>query len=278
MSCDDFGDRMKEFEQMEAGRKFLPMLPIVARLDGKGFSKYTKDLERTPEKPFSEEFQRCMIETTKFLTDETCANMAYCQSDEISLTWYSPSYESQIWFNGKIQKMNSVLASMASAFFNPIANELLPVKKTKGKTKRPLAFFDCRIWQLPNLMEATNAILWREQDASKNSISMAARTMYSHKQLFEKSGSEMQEMMFQKGINWNNYPTAFKRGTFIQRRSRTRMLTQEELNRIPEKFRPTTPVERTEIVELDMPKFSTVTNRVDVVFFGADAKVEGEIK
>lgn len=257
----DFGDRMKFYEQAEAGRKAMPMLPVLVRLDGKGFSKYTKGLER----PYDQRLSDIMVEVTRTIVEDTCACVGYTQSDEISLVYYSDDRESQVFFDGKLQKMCSVLASMATAKFNELAKAKFPDK--------PLAFFDCRVWTVPNLAEAANTFLWRELDASKNSISMAARHYYSHNELNNKNGAEMQEMLFQKGVNWNDYPSFFKRGTFIQRRKRLRTMSEAELSDIPEKFRPTAPVERTEVVQIDMPPFVKVTNRVGVIFMGSDPMI-----
>ena len=81
----------------------------------------------------------------------------------------------------------------------------------------------------------------------------------------------MQEMLFQKGINWNDYPAFFKRGTFVQRRRVLKDLDAEKLARIPETHRPDGPIERCEVLAVDMPPFSAVTNRVAVIFEGADA-------
>ncbi len=110
---DAMGDRMKDFEMMEAGRRFMPLLPIVARLDGKGFSKFTNGLAR----PYDERLSNLMVETVKYLVQESNAVMGYTQSDEITLAWYSDTIESQIYFDGRIQKMVSVLAAKCSVRF-----------------------------------------------------------------------------------------------------------------------------------------------------------------
>jgi len=254
---DSLGDRMKMYEGAECARRFLPELPIVARLDGKNFSRFTEGLER----PYDVRLVRLMAETTKFLVEESNARIGYTQSDEISLVF--DGARDGVFFEGKIHKMVSVLASMATGKFNVFLPSFIP-------EKNPPAFFDCRVWMVPSREEAVNAIIWRELDASKNSISMAARCFYSHKQLHEKNGAEMQEMMFQKGQNWNDYPSFFKRGTYVQRRKRLKILSEEELSRIPLQHRPDDPVERTEIVCLDMPPILRISNRVGVVFDGED--------
>ena len=259
---DNFGDRMKMYEQIEAGRMCLPLLPVLARLDGKCFHNFTKYLER----PFDKRFSDLMIDTTKQLVDESNARLGYSQSDEINLVFYSDNIKSEIFFNGKIQKMVSVLSSMATAYFNKKMLDYLP------DNAKHIALFDCRIWTVPNLVEAANAILWREMDATKNSISMAAQSVYSSKQLHGKSGSEQQEMLFVKGINWNDYPSFFKRGTFIQRKTRNMKFTPEEIDKLPLKHEartnPELEVERSIVEIIDMPPFNQVINRVEVIFDG----------
>lgn len=264
---DSLGDRMKMLEGREAARRVLPLLPICVRLDGKGFHKYTKDFER----PYDIRMVQTMIDTTRFLIEQTNACIGYTQSDEISLIYYSSDYSSQVFFDGKIQKMVSVLASMCTAKFNELADCSLDSDS--------LAFFDCRVWDVPTKWEAANTILWRELDATKNAISMAARTCYSHKELMNKTGSQMQEMLFQKNINFNDYPNFFKRGTFLQRRKIKKVLTEKQLARIrDEKYRKEVEgkeIERTIVTMLPlMPQFSKVTNRVEVIFDGVDPIVK----
>lgn len=265
---DSFGDRMKDYERQETGRRFIPLLPVYARIDGRSFSSFTRGLDR----PYDIRFTTLMQETTKYLVQETGALMGYTQSDEISLVWYSDSVDSQIFFNGKIFKMTSVLASMATAIFNKKLPDVLPDKADQ------LPVFDCRVFQLPNLVEAANAFLWREQDATKNAISMAARSFFSHTALYGISGDAMQEMMWRKHkVNFNDYPNFFKRGTFYQKRRVFKQLPPETLEKIPVDRRPDGPIERWEIMNLDMPKFSKVENRVEVIFNGADPIVADNV-
>ncbi len=84
----------------------------------------------------------------------------------------------------------------------------------------------------------------RERDATKNAISMAARALFSYQTLHEKTGDEMQEMMFGEGVNFNDYPAPFKRGTFVLRRTVMRELEPETLAKIPPAHRPQGPIER----------------------------------
>jgi tRNA(His) 5'-end guanylyltransferase len=264
MSTDktSLGDRMKNYESTA---RFMPLLPIIARLDGKAFHTFCKGLE----KPYDLRLNRLMVAVTKFLVEETQALMGYTQSDEITLVWYSDDFESQVFFDGRIAKMLSILAAMTTMEFNRLLPTFIPEKADR----RPL--FDCRVFQVPTLDEAVNCFLWRERDATKNSISAAGQANFSHKQLQHLNGSQIQEKLFQeRGINWNDYPGFFKRGTFVQKRRVTKPFSKVEISRLPAKHaartNPDLMVERWETQILDLPPFGTVTNRVAVIFNGAD--------
>ena len=261
---DSLGDRMKEFEMQFAGVRAMKGIPLVARLDGRSFHTFTRGLER----PFDQRLSECMIETTKFLVDETHAKIGYTQSDEISLVWYYPADEAaEYMFDGRIQKLTSILAALASVKFAKMIAEKIPEKVTQ------VPVFDCRVWQVPTLQIAADAFLWRELDATKNSISMAAHAYFPHKSLQGMNGSEKQERLWaEKGINWNDYPAFFKRGTYVQRKTFERALTEEERNRIPEKHRPDAgkTFTRSSVIELEMPPAKRCANYVDVIFNNDD--------
>lgn len=261
---DELGDRMKQYEEAECGRKFLPLLPVLARIDGRAFHSFTKGLNR----PYDETLSQIMVDTTIALAKETNSRMAYTQSDEISLVWYSDSFNSQIWFDGRIAKMTSQLAALATLYFYREVEKKLP------RYAQKLPSFDARVWQVPNKIEAANCFLWRELDATKNSISMAAQSIFSHKSLQGKNGSEKQEMLFQKGINWNNYPTFFKRGTYVQRKTMKRKFSCEELEKLPPKHaaknNPDLLVERSIWDKVELPPMNSIKNKEEVIFDGAE--------
>ena len=260
---DKMGDRLKMFEGIEAGRILIPNLPICVRVDGRAFHTFTRGMNR----PYDERMSKAMIETMKYLVKKTDACIGYVQSDEISLVL---SDTKEPLFGGRVQKLTSIIASMATAKFNDEIHKSFPDK--------PLAEFDCRVWNVPNRTEAANTILWREFDATKNSISMAARSVYSDNQLLNKNSSEKQEMLWQKGINWDKYPVFFKRGTYARRVVMERKLTPDELKDLPEhheaRKNPDMVFTRSEIKEIEMPIFSTVENREAVIFDGAEPKVK----
>lgn len=259
---DAFGDRMKAYEMRESERRFLPMVPVYARIDGRNFSAFTREMDR----PFDRRMTEAMILTTEALVEETHARIGYTQSDEISLVWLAERSDSSVFFDHRVAKMTSVLAAFATIAF---ASVLPAVGLADWLPRRP--HFDCRVFQLPNRIEAANVFLWREQDAAKNALSMAARSVYSHKALDHKGGPEMQEMLFAKGINFNDYPAFFKRGTFVRREAIWREFTPAELRRIPAKHRPEpdAKVQRSVVRRLEMPRFGSVSNRDAVIFDGA---------
>jgi tRNA(His) 5'-end guanylyltransferase len=208
-----------------------------------------------------------MIETTRYLVQEMTALVGYTQSDEITLAWYEPSQSlSDYLFDGRFQKIASVLAGMASARFCKLVAEHLPNKANETP------HFDCRVWQVPTLQDATDVFVWREDDATKNSITMAAGAYYSDSELDGKNSGIKQEMLWQKGVNWNDFPPFFKRGTYLQRRTFDRTLTEEERARIPEAHRPAvgTTFKRTQVVELDLPPVRKIANLGEVWFERAE--------
>jgi len=253
---DDFGNRMKAYEAVETARKLDPMLPIYARIDGRSFSRFTSGMDR----PFDARMTAAMIETTKHLVHETHARIGYTQSDEISLVWLADGPDSDVLFSGKVQKMASVLASMAAAKFAMVC--------PPGYEAR-MPHVDCRVFQLPSKEEAANAFLWRAMDALKNAISMVAQSKFSHKKLHGQDQRAMLAMLAEIGIDFETFPESFRRGSFVRRYTVERMLEPEELERIPVKHRPTGPVMRNEMRVIEMPPFNRVINRVEVIFDGA---------
>jgi tRNA(His) 5'-end guanylyltransferase len=265
------GDRMKMYEGAEAGRRLMPLVPIVARLDGRAFHTFCRGLRR----PFDERFHELMVDVTLALVDETTARIGYTQSDEISLVWQSEDPKSEVFFAGRVQKMVSVLAAVATAVFN----RRLPMRIPEKAHLMPV--FDARVWSVPTQIEATNALLWRERDASRNSVLAVGQAHFSHKEMQGLSTKQVQEKLFQeRGINWaTDTPDWAKRGTWLRRVTRSTPFTTEELDALPPKHtarsNPNLVVERSVIERVDMPKFGSVVNRIGVIFHG-DQPLVGE--
>ena len=263
--------RMRQYEQIETERRVMSMLPVYIRLDGRCFSQFTKDME----KPFDYKMNNVMINVTKNLVGETNALIGYTQSDEINLILEGSSDNEHSDFGNKIHKLTSVIAGMTSSLFllnyivyfdvYPYSIETLPT-------------FDCRVINLPTETEAANMILWRNLDATKNAITSAASILFTAKELLNKSGPEKQEMMFQEGINFNDYPEHFKRGTFVKKIKVKEEIDQETWDKIPEFNKPKSrEVVRGKVISFSMPPFCQVDNREDVIFGNSDPIVNGEI-
>lgn len=241
MKYDSFGNRMKKYENITRNY-LLSRTPAIIRIDGKAFHTFTKDFD----KPFDEALINTMQETMEYL----CRNiqgcvLGYTQSDEISLLLVDyKKLNSDAWFNNNIQKIVSVSASMATMVFprflkkemrkiNDLTSEDIiqdengydefnPFYKDKkltalwyaySKALEKGAMFDSRVFNIPK-EEVTNYFLWRQNDATRNSIQMVGQANFSHKELRGKSCNQIQEMLWQeKNINWNDYPTYQKRGS-----------------------------------------------------------------
>lgn len=218
--------RMKENYENRSKQYLIRRVPTIIRLDGKAFHTYTKGLDR----PFDEGLIEDMQSTTKFLCEniQGC-KMGYTQSDEITLvlTDYD-TFETSAWFDYNVQKMTSISASIATAKFNELRIRRMITNLTSHNLNEQMllnvngflkhytsAFFDSRVFQIPEKEEVVNCLIWRQRDAEKNSISMLAQSLYSHNELHKKNSNDMHEMCFQKGHNWNDLHFSKKRGSFI---------------------------------------------------------------
>ena len=203
MKKDNLGDRIKRYQQV-FDYSFTDKTPIIIRLDGKSFHSWTK--KSKCEKPFDNDFSELMANTTKFL----CQNVpgcvfGYTQSDQISLCIiYYQNNESQPWFDNRIQKIVSVVSSLATCFFNSNNHmqNIIP------------AIFDCRAFTIPQ-KQVINYFIWRQRDAIRNSISMLSHAFFSNKQLNKKNSAQQLQMLKQIYINWQDYPSRFKKGVAV---------------------------------------------------------------
>lgn len=234
---DALGDRMKKYEYIT--RTYLvPRMPVIIRLDGKAFRTFTRGFKR----PFDEVLISTMQDTTKYLCEniQGCV-LGYTQSDEITLVLVDYNkLNSCAWFDNNIQKMCSIAASMATFAFNRffVANldafyesntdiDLTEIGyhitfseeddckyyEAYKKAAEKGAMFDARVFNIPK-EEVCNCVLWRQNDATRNSVEMVAQAHFSHGVLQNKSQSQMQDMlMLEKGINWNDFPVHQKRGS-----------------------------------------------------------------
>lgn len=210
------GDRMKQYEAVP--KLFLMRrMPVIIRLDGKAFHTYTRGFDR----PFDETLSRCMKATMMELCKQVqgCV-LGYTQSDEITLVlcdWQK--LDTDAWFSYNLQKIVSISASLASVVFNNEIKLLASIEKDPvrwsllQKKSLQLALFDSRAFSIPT-HEVVNCLIWRQQDATRNSIQALAQSLFPHKELQGLNTKKLQDKIFtEKGINWNDLPTEQKRGS-----------------------------------------------------------------
>lgn len=228
------GDRMKNNYE-NVNRFYLTRrMPVIIRVDMRAGHTFTKGMN----KPFDDIFVKTMQDTMKYLCEniQGCV-LGYTQSDEISLVLVDyAELTTDAWFGNNLQKMCSVSASMATLAFNKFfsgrvqefmydccdefGDDVLPEKQNDYELahnvyfkKFNAAMFDSRVFTIPK-EEVCNYLIWRQQDATRNSIQSVGQANFSQKELHGKSCNNIQDMlMLQKSINWNDYSTTLKRGS-----------------------------------------------------------------
>lgn len=227
---DSLGDRMKEYE----GRNqyyLQKRTPVCIRVDMRAGHTFTRGFAR----PFDEVFGNAMVRTMEYCAKNigNCV-FAYCQSDEITfiLVDYA-KLETDAWFDYRTDKLCSIAASMATFAFNRFFEMEMNVFKASHTimdtnewaypeagalygaymlSASRGAMFDARCFNIPK-EEACNLVYWRQLDATRNSIQMVGQANFSHSELQGKSCNMIQDMLHEeRGINWNDYPTRWKRG------------------------------------------------------------------
>ena len=205
---DDIGDRFKEYEAVFDYT--LPRrLPMVIRVDGRAFHGITLG------KPFDTTFFHVMSETAKALcTEIQGACLAYFQSDEISIVARDDmANTTQPWLGKRLSKVLSISAAVATSTFN------------RHGVWGPRQF-DSRAFVLPDANEVINYLIWRQQDASRNSVSMAAHAEFSHKSLQGVNSNGMIDRLREAGKPWEDTPTHFKRGAVCLKRTYQKLVEQ----------------------------------------------------
>jgi tRNA(His) 5'-end guanylyltransferase len=261
---DELGNRMKSYEGVEAMRKLSSEQPVVVRLDGRGFSKFTKGMVR----PFDKHFHALMQETTEYLMGLTGAVLGYTQSDEITLVMLTKEGQEPL-FGNRVSKLCSTLAATASVFLNSRLGLRFP-----GKVHL-LPTLDCRAWNVPSLTEAANTVLWRYLDCKKNAVSMAAHSVFSHNSLQGLVTREMiEKLKNEKDIDFHSfYPHQFRHGSFFTRKTLLIPFSKEELESLPEKHEarrnPSLLVERSRILLQETPGLDKISNLAAFLFENA---------
>lgn len=207
MKNDPMGDRFKRYE--EVTRQTLPRRTFtVIRVDGRAFHSLLKGAER----PFDLEVMRAMDQVGLALCREISgAVLAFVQSDEVSvLVQDFGSLEQQPWFGGVVAKQVSVSASVATMAFN------------RRFSREKWGLFDSRVFTVPDPVEVANYFVWRQRDATRNSIAMTAQTWFSPRKLQGVGQQEMKALLqAEHNIDWEDCPEGFKYGRVVTRNPTT---------------------------------------------------------
>lgn len=202
-STDEMAAQLKRYE-WAGQQRIAPRSYMMVRVDGRAFHTLLKNAD----KPFDWNFVEQMERTMKFLCKQvTGTKLAYSQSDEVSLLVYPQGPgKDQVWFDGVVQKIASVAASAATLAFN-------------GEGRYSGGMFDARVYTLPDMETVEQYFVWRQADATRNSLSMLAHAHYKTGELHGKKGPQIHEMLHDKGFNWNDLEPWVKRGAICRNKS-----------------------------------------------------------
>lgn len=209
MSMIDLGNRMKNYEV--ASRLSLPpRMPLVIRVDGKAFHTYTRHFQ----KPFDDDITSTMVTVMHVLCEKVPGvRLAYTFSDEISLLVQSyANHNSEQWYDNDLQKIVSITAAYASSWFTTT------IQKTHPDASP--AIFDSRAHVIPE-DDVVNYFIWRQREATRNSISTYARHVFSHKGVENKSCVMLLHDLVEAGKPWKNLPGRYRYGIAMKKRARS---------------------------------------------------------
>ncbi len=199
---------MKEYEVYSDLR--VPVnSKIIIRLDGRSFHSFVKKMEF--EKPYDDSFCDVMVKVSKDLFEEFSPIFIYTFSDEISILL------DKVPFNGRFEKINSVMASFASSSFT---------LNYDGEFQKPVAF-DSRIIPI-NDSDIYDYFKWRQDEAWRNCVNGYGihflKSKYSSSEANERINglnlSDIHELLFDNGINLNDVDTWKKRGIGVYRKNK----------------------------------------------------------
>lgn len=266
---DALGQRMKRYEEVANGQLLIPDLPLYARIDGRHFSKLTKNLgypfKDLPDEKRSFVFSQLMQMTAHDLMEEFKCDVAETHSDEISLGWKNIKTAP---FGGKYFKLVSNIASFAGmAFYKNIVNcndRFNTRLQLEIKDLQTLAdsspSFDCRIVQVPDLMELVNCFIWRQNDCIRGVINQYAQRWFTHKELLGKSQDERIEMLSNAGHHLMGIDTSILYGSWLVKKT--------SIEKIDPKYAQFHPGETT------MIRTKIITLEIGYRLAGADDKLE----
>lgn len=180
--------------------------PFIIRLDGASFRKYTASMQ----KPFDPHFTRAMIGTAFGLLEKTSARTAFVQSDEITLAFPGDTENKQLLYNGRVQKIASVIAAHASVLFNSFME--------KGGVEKQMAIFDARTFSCPDEKTAMQAVYWRHAyDCRRNAINTIAHYKLLDINLKSIGQFEIMKLLAAQNISLTSFDPTNIYGTFVKK-------------------------------------------------------------
>ena len=213
---DDFGNRQKKYEEVFR-QKLVFGEPIVIRCDGKAFHNVCKKMKKPFDDLFIDSMQKTMFWSAQDI--QNC-KLGYVQSDEITFVCIIDDLmKTHSFYNNEVSKIISIISSKVTknfikAFYENIQNlrenpnlfkEIVNIEVYEEKLFE--IEFDCRVMNIPN-WDVLNNVIWRQQDATRNSILLLGQKYFTHKELYKKKLMQIQDMLvLEKNINWNNLET-----------------------------------------------------------------------
>lgn len=270
---DALGRRMKRYEEVANGQLLIPDLPLYFRIDGRHFSKLTKNLgypfKDLPAEKRSYVFTQLMQLTAHGLMEEFKCDIIETHSDEINGGFRNIKTAP---FDGKYFKLVSNIASYAStAFIRSLFNffgdrSILDSEKERNDLaalQKEYPSFDCRIVQLPDLMELTNCFVWRQNDCIRGAINQYAQRWFSHKELIGKTQEDRIKMLVAAGHTLDNIGLNVLYGNWLVKKT-----SVEKIDPKYAKFHPgETTMVRTKIVPLEISyRLAGADDKLEILF------------
>lgn len=223
--ADPLGHRIKSNYEAPFRYRLPQRTYLLVRIDGRSFHTYTRNCAKPYDRNLAAALDEGALEVCRAVTG---CQFAYGQSDEYSfLATDFQTHESESWFNGNVQKIASVAASLFTSAFGRARWRQLSAENADAQAIESAlaASFDARVFVIPSRSEVENYFVWRQQDASRNSVNMLASVHYPHEELQNANLAQRHELLHRAGVNWNDCPADQKRGRVVRRVGSDREVT-----------------------------------------------------
>lgn len=210
MATNELTNRMKNYYENRAKTYLMRRTPVIVRVDGKAFHTFTKGMK----KPFDDIITKSMQDTMLYLCEHMQgAVFGYTQSDEITIVLVDyKNLDSQALYDYSVEKLCSITASMATFAFNKAFDKRVGNDSFYQQKADMGALFDARCFNIPK-EEVVNCIIWRQLDGMRNAISSVGQKYFSQKELNKKTSDNIKQMLLEKGIDFEQFPTESKLGS-----------------------------------------------------------------